>query len=115
MVGEILRCSDQWGRLIVLTDDRWTDHSLLSHPELSGQELAVAQVLSQPDAVTYDKRHVNGENFYSFGVLAPPLERVYLKVCVRFTLVGENATALGAVITAFPISEIRRTEVRRWP
>jgi len=114
-VSVLFHCHDQWGQIITLDDDRWTNHILINHPELAGQEEALAVALLDPAIVTQDGRHGNGRNYYAFGVLAPPLDRVYLKVCVRFTVVASSPVANGGVITAYPISSVKRTEVQLWP
>ncbi len=113
--GEVLRCPDRFGREVVLLTSQWANHALIRHPELSGQELAVARVLQYPDVITRDAKHPNGENFYALGVLSPPQHRVYLKVCVRFGAVGSPPQTMGVIITAFPCSPIKPSEVKLWP
>ncbi len=110
----LLYYRNQWGQLIVLDEDRWTNHILVNHPELAGQQDAVGLAVVNPSAVTRDQRHANGLNYYSFGVLTPPLNRVYLKVCVRIEPVAYSTSANGLVITAYPISAIKKTEVPIW-
>jgi hypothetical protein len=106
---------DQWGQIIAFGDDRWTNHILVNHAELAGQQDAVGMAVVNPSAVIRDQRHANGLNYYAFGVLAPPLDRVYLKVCVRIEPVAYSSVANGLVITAYPISAIKKTEVQIWP
>ena len=71
--------------------------------------------VAHPSVVTRDQRHTNGLSYYAFGVLAPPLDRVYLKVCVRIAPVAYASIANGLVITPYPIAAIKKTEVQIWP
>lgn len=114
-MAELFTCVDRWGRPIALTEEWWNGHILIGHLQLYGQHAALVAALTNPQAVTHDRHYSNGENFYALGVLTPPLDQLYLKVCVRFTAMGPGAPAYGAVLTAYPISEVQRTEVQRWP
>lgn len=114
-MAELLRYTDQWGRVIVLSEEQWFGHILIGHGELLGQVNAIHRVLTKPDRVNFDQRHTNGENFYAFGVLPSPLERVYPKVCVRFNLQVPDNLWVGVIVTAYAVSAIKRAEVQKWP
>jgi predicted ribosome quality control (RQC) complex YloA/Tae2 family protein len=76
---------------------------------------AIRQALESPTLVMHDARHPNGENFYRFDALPPPFDRVYLKVCVRFTLLAPPGPWRGEVVTAYATSAIKSSEVQKWP
>ena len=46
-----LRCADRFNREIVIYQDRWYDHIMANHGELSGFEEAVRLTIEQSDAI----------------------------------------------------------------
>ncbi len=110
----LFSCQDQWGREVVLNDDRWTDHILPNHGELTGNETSVQRAVEHPDAVNFDLQAANGENFYCLGVLPAPFDQLLVKVCVRFTHHGAGQNWRGEVITAYSTNREKFGEVNKW-
>jgi hypothetical protein len=112
---EVLRCADRWGREIILTAAQWERHLLIGHPELDGNLSSIEAAIVAPDVVMHDSAHPNGENFYRLDALPAPFDGFYLKVCVRFTLLAPAGPWRGEVVTAFPATTIKATEMQKWP
>lgn len=87
-MAEVLRCADRWGREVVLYDDTWYDKIVADHAEVANRLDAIDEVLARPDRVNFDALVSSGENFYGLGYFEYPLERRYLKVVVRYEIVG---------------------------
>lgn len=111
---ELMRCVDQWGRDIVLTQDRWDDHILPGHPQLRGNEAGVEQVLTDPWVVMHDEVFPDRENFYRPFTLPPPYDRAYPKVCVGFRQPAPGKPVIGFVVTAYTTSTIKAGETQKW-
>ena len=111
-MAELLRSIDRWYRTVVLHDDTWYDKIVFDHPALDGKLEAVEQALRHPDVVTFDVDVPGGENFYRRGLLSPPNDTAYLKVCVRFR--KSEAEESGVIVTAYPTYRIKRGERVRW-
>jgi hypothetical protein len=114
-MADLLRCVDQWGREIVLTEELWTGHILAGHSELTGLEACIKVALTDPRPVTFDSRHRGRENYYRAGTLPPPLAHPLLKVCVRFRSMGLGQPESGEVVTAYPVDKVKHSEVIKWP
>jgi hypothetical protein len=110
-MATMLRCTDPWGRTLVLEVARWDQHILVQHPELNGHVRHLGETLTSPHIVTFDARWQHGENFYRASALPAPYTRLYLKVCVRFDL--DDPTS-GHVITAYLTDRIKSSEERKW-
>lgn len=106
---ETLRCRDRWEREIVLLDGRWYGKILLDHPGLTNALRAVANTLTDPEFVNYDKGRDGVENYYRTVVLPSPFGRRLLKVCVLFD------AEFGSVLTAYPVLNTNPGEPRKWP
>ena len=108
-MDEVFRVTDRWGRVIVLTQDRWTSHIVAGHIEFRGQSPSIlADTLTAPTLVTHDRKYPDHELFYRPSPLPPPWSRLLIRVVVRFGVNGE-------VVTAHVIPKAHREEVRRWP
>lgn len=106
---ELLRCQDRWGRRIVLDTDQWNDHIIPRHSQLTEQVDAIRATIESADFVTRDRDDPDRDQFYRQGILAPPLHRTYLKVCVDF---GREP---AYIVTAFPVKHVHAKELIRWP
>lgn len=101
-------CRDRWGRETALSVDTWEDKILLDHFEVLGQEDCVRNALISPNQVNFDVAEpLSRECFYLKGVLPPPDDEDYLKVCVAFTPSSSGAP-LGRVVTAYSTPFIKR-------
>lgn len=110
----ILRCQDQWGRTIALTDERWHDHILVNHAEMLGGEQHIRQALTDPWMVMFDKQRKGVENFYRPFTLPQPYAQYYLKVVVRFHPKFLQLGYQGEVLTAFPTDRAQLGETLKW-
>ena len=113
-MAELMRCDDRWSRSIVLTDDSWFNHILIDHDILDGYGHLIEETLVDPDVVTYDRHHSNGENYYRVVSFPPPENESYLKVCVRFEQNHTSGERVGIVVTAYPAFRIKRSEKVKW-
>ena len=107
-MAETFRCTDRWGRLIVLREDRWETHIILRHPEFRGGQTIVETILTDPAFVNYDRSRRDREVFYRPSPLPEPFGGLYVRVVVEFRAAGE-------VVTAHLIVEPHRKETRKWP
>jgi hypothetical protein len=69
--------------------------------------------IEAPDIIVSDFDNPDGLNYYRFGALPAPYDRLYLKVVVSFRHV--DLSMVGDVITAYPTGRIARGEVQQWP
>lgn len=114
-MAEVLRCTDRWGRESILMNAQWMGHILVKHDEMIDGLGAIRQTIEQPDFVNHDLRNRHGENFYLFGALPAPLNRSYLKVCIRFTFIGPLGPWRGEIVTAYATTAVKTGEVQKWP
>jgi hypothetical protein len=114
-MAELLHCTDRWGRDIILTDAQWDGHILPGHGELTGNLSCIREALENPTLVNHDVLNPNGENFYCLAALPAPFDQVYLKVCVRFTLLAPNGPWRGEVVTAYATTTVKPREAQKWP
>jgi hypothetical protein len=105
--------ADPLGRRVVARRDRWEENLRVRHPEVALYEAAVRLTLEAPDYIVSDVDDLDGLNYYRFGVLPSPYDRLYLKVVVTFY--RSESTVIGQVITAYPTGRIARGEVKQWP
>ena len=105
-----LRCADRFHREIVLYQDRWYDHIMADHRELSGREAAVLATLEQPDAIRRDRFRIDRERYYRQG--DSPRRQRYVKVVVEF--IDTPFGLAGTVITAFAVDRIDLREAHIW-
>jgi hypothetical protein len=108
---EVFRCTDPWGREIVLMDDRWYAKILDDHPQLIGADWAVSVTLTDPQQLRNDKNQDNVEVFYREVVLPSPYGRSLLKVVVSFADDPDE----GEVLSAYPVDNVSPLEVQIWP
>lgn len=106
----LLRCADRFNREIVLYQDRWYDHIMSDHQELSGREAAVLATLEHPHAIRRDRFRADRECYYRRGDL--PRRHRYVKVVVEF--VDTPFGIVGTVITAFAADRIHDHEAHLW-
>jgi hypothetical protein len=108
-MDELFRVTDRWGRVIILTRDRWSAHILVRHPEFRGQPPSIlADALITPSFVNVDRFSMNREVFYRPSPLVAPLDHLLIRVVVELGAVGQ-------VVTAHLIKEPHRKEQRLWP
>ena len=107
-MDEVFRVTDRWARVIVLTQQQWQSHVLTRHPDLHGLETVVADTLTDPTFVNFDRTYANREVFYRPFPLPHPSGRLLVRVVVRFGPIGE-------VITTHLIPKPHRKEQRKWP
>ena len=112
----ILECSDPWDRVIELDEEVWRLKIVKGGLRLPEDALDSMRVtLVEPDLVTFDKFHRDGECFYRSSVLPGPLSHLYLKVCVKIVERPVDERASGRVVTAYPTDRVPRGEQRKWP
>lgn len=109
----ILRCQDQWGREVTVSNAQWRTHIVVGHPELTNNLDCIRAAITDPHCVTHDLIDADGENFYRGFTLPSPFDRSYLKVCVRFAT-GRSGTSAGFVVTAYATFSIKRGEPVKW-
>lgn len=108
-MDELFRVTDQWGREIVLTSDRWWGDVVAKHGEFAGHPPAiVAETLTTPILVNFDRLHADREVFYRPSPLPPPWDGLLVRVVVEFGDMGE-------VVTAHLLKRPHHKEMRRWP
>lgn len=117
MGTDLFACVDPWGRRITLTESQWFDHILVRHAELTPYRTAIERVLIAPTRLMSDTQYRERRNDYRENVLPAPLDRLYLKVCVEFKVLGVavGEPILGRVVTAYPLPTVKRGEVQLWP
>lgn len=112
-VAEVLRCNDRWGREVVLYDDTWFDKVVVYHAYMAEKLDAIVAVLANPERVNFDASHPNGENYYGRGYLTYPYDFDYVKVVVRYEMVGTQDE--GTIISAYAAPDYRkRGERHKW-
>ncbi len=109
----VVSCVDPLGRPIAARRRRWEEHVRTRHPEIAPHAEAVRATLTAPDFIVSDFDNPDGLNYYRFGALPAPYDRLYLKVVVTFR--QAKSTVFGDVITAYPTGKIARGEVQQWP
>lgn len=114
-MGDVIRCNDQWGRTIVLSDERWHRKILRDHLEMTGNEDCVLKTLTEPYCVTHDRERGDVEVFYLPFVLPEPYQRTWLKVCVRFRSRLPWTKHTGEVLTAYATDRVHPDEQEKWP
>jgi hypothetical protein len=105
-----LRCADRTGREIVIYQDRWYEHIMVDHKELSGREEVVRATLEQPDTIRQDRYRSDRECYYRQGDL--PARHRFVKVVVKFSETPFGVA--GTVITAFTVERIDHREAHLW-
>ena len=105
-VAEVLRCADRWGREIVLYEDTWYGKIVGDHADMVDRFDAVTAVLADPERVHFDAAFPNGENFYGRDYPDHPFGVDYLKIVVRYDLVG--AEEIGTIVSAYPAPHYRK-------
>ena len=113
-MADVLRCTDRWGREIVLTDECWNGHILPDRAILRGLESRLEVVLTDPYRVRRDATNPSRECFYRHRTL-PGMPRLFLKVVVEFRPIGPNGVLDGSDITAFPTNHFKTGEQQIWP
>ncbi|MGI8475459.1 MAG: hypothetical protein ACR2OO_03695 [Thermomicrobiales bacterium] len=113
-MAALLRCIDSLGRAIVLEDFTWNNHILPRHAEMADQIGVIEQTLTQPDAIHHDARNAKRESFYRKALLPSPYQNDYVKVSVEFRRSAAGRVT-GRVLSAYAISRVKRTEVKKWP
>ena len=113
MLSLVFSCRDPLDRRVEARTHRWEDHLRARHPEVAYVPDAVRRTIEAPDISVSDFDNPNGLNYYRFGALSAPYERLFLKVVVSYREVG--STFVGDVITAYPTGRIARGEVQQWP
>ncbi|MBI2043312.1 DUF4258 domain-containing protein [Candidatus Pacearchaeota archaeon] len=93
----IFEIKDKTGRKIRLTKKQWK-HITTKHPDMSGKEEEIKQVLERPDIILPHKFDEMSRNYYLYD----KNEKAYLFVSARY-LNGE-----GFIITAFYTQHIRK-------
>jgi lipopolysaccharide biosynthesis glycosyltransferase len=88
---------DKTGRKICLTKKQWK-HITEKHPDISGKEEEIKQVLEKPDLILSHRFDENAGNYYKYN----KKERAYFFVSAKY-LNGD-----GFVITSFYTRHIRR-------
>lgn len=63
----------------------------------------------------HDRMFGDRENYYRRGVLPPPHDHLMMKVVVAFAPTSVGDRVVGTVVTAFPIPEVTKGELRKWP
>lgn len=97
----------------MLHDDTWYDKIVADHAEVADRLDAIVDVLARPDRVNFDALQSSGENFYGPGYFEYPYQRRYLKVVVRYEMVGGQE--VGTVVSAYPARDYRkRGERYKW-
>ena len=109
----LFACVDPLGQPIAARTRRWDEHIRDRHPELAAQVEAIRTTLEAPDFIVSDFDNPDGLNYYRFGVLPSPYDRLYLKVVVTYR--QRASVMIGDVITAYPTGKIARGEVQQWP
>jgi hypothetical protein len=104
---------DVFGRQVVLSSERWENHILRLHPEMSELFVLIEQVLSAPDLVMIDRDDPNRESYYLLGVAGRDLNR-HVKVCVEFPSGGSGHQPIGSVVTAYISRDIKKGETLKW-
>lgn len=86
-MADIFCCQDPLRRTVCLDKDHWAQHVIVERARrfLAGQEDAVELTVSEPITITRDRNDADRFNYYRPFVLKVPHDRLYLKVCVRFT------------------------------
>lgn len=108
-MDELFRVTDRWGREIVLVRHRWWSHIVAKHAEFAGHSPAiVADTLTAPTLVNFDRLYADREVFYRLSPLPPPWDALLIRVVVEFGDIGE-------VVTAHLLKHPHHKESSRWP
>lgn len=105
----IFRVQDRWERTVALTA-RGVRHIELRHPELLSNLDDIANAVTDPELVVFDRSHANREH-YDHVIAWPGARsaRLYLNACVEYGPAG------GEIITAHVRARIKPGEMQRWP
>lgn len=108
---------DRGGYRIVCYTDRWNDHILGGHPELSGHLEWVEETITAPLGIVASAYEPSSKVFYreyDFGGL---LGRAFLRVVVRYKRRFGVGPTQGRVVTAYPqaVTPLKRGEKQLWP
>ena len=91
--GRVFRVTDRWGRDTLLTQDQWSSHIVARRASFSGRASIVADTLTAPAFVNFDKTYPDREVVYRPSPLPHPYGRSLIRVIVRFDAIGEVVTA----------------------
>jgi hypothetical protein len=103
---------------VSLSIPNWHDHILIEHPEMFGQEDAIAATLRDPDMRYRNPAYPDREIFYrrmnfKFRVGNAYVEsEEFMKVVVAYEPILDFMR--GTIVTAFPTSKLREGEVLEW-
>lgn len=104
----IFSTTDYFGNLLELTEDTWLNHVLdpTGHPQMSGYENLVKQVVQDPYEIRLSTQHVTGVAFISETNVGPRPEGI--RVLVNFSSTAyEKGSSHGIVMTAYPIDTVQ--------
>lgn len=112
-MGDVLRCIDRFGRVVVLTNQRWHQHILIDHAEMRELLSAVEQCIEDPDQVNLDADFAERESFYRFSVAGSRGDR-HVKVCIEYSGIDGSSAADGYVVTAYVTRAVKDGEAEKW-
>ncbi len=104
----VFSATDFFGNLVELPEDTWLNHILDptdGHPQMSGYENLVHQVLRNPLEVRLSSHFDHGVIYVSEEGLGPSPEGIRVAVAFR-DLLFEKGESSGVVTTAYPIDWI---------
>lgn len=113
-MAELLRCVDQWGRVVVLEEWRWKTHIVADHPEMRRLQPFIKPTVVAPHQVMHDTVFEDRENFYR--VFSDPTTSllVCIKVVVQYQTDDQHGT-YGSIKTAYSCNGPKKRERQKWP
>ncbi|MGB0384263.1 MAG: hypothetical protein ACPGWR_05495 [Ardenticatenaceae bacterium] len=101
MKENLFIASDPQGRIVALTEECYTFHILVEHPDLS-DENEIAQTIKRPDYITRDA--IDDERLIYYRTYRRRPQRFLIKVVVE-----ENE-----VVTAYRVKRLKQGETIIW-
>jgi hypothetical protein len=101
----VFSTTDLWGNLVILQEETWLNHivePIDGHPEMTGYENLVKQVVVDPYEAYQSTQQSTGILFLSDPHVGPRPEGIRVVVNYSDTSYEKGATS-GFVVTAYPI------------
>ena len=104
--------TDQDGVIVRSRHDNWVSHITGEHPEVDGQQAAVATTIRDPVYIYQDNRYARRRLLCRPFMLPQSFYNYYLRVVVEYR--GDGSRRRGTVVTAFVSADIREGDVLIW-
>jgi hypothetical protein len=91
---------------VSLTEETWVNHVIVEHPEMTGCEILVQQLIEDPVEIVESTQYSHGAGFISAPGVGPSAEG--MRAIVSFGDSGYlKGASTGNIATAYPIDIIK--------